>query len=107
MLEWCERTQLHVAGLDRDRFVANPTVVDTTTKSVENIGEGAKRIMTAFPDLDGERPDLLLRSAYRMRNRLAPGYDRVNLDVLWNTATKIVPEHARVLRGFRHELTSQ
>ena len=87
-------------GKTSDEFLANEILQLAISKCIEAIGEACGKILRAHPGFDGEHPELELAEAYRMRNRLAHGYDTIDWLVVWDTATVYVPKlvsHARVL----------
>ena len=57
-------------------------------RCVEVIGEASTRL---GPQFHGEHPEVPWRLVTGMRNRLIHGYDQVELDLLWETATQDLP----------------
>jgi uncharacterized protein with HEPN domain len=55
---------------------------------VEVIGEASTRL---GPQFQGEHPEVPWRLITGMRNRLIHGYDQVEMDLLWETATQDLP----------------
>ncbi|HLZ02962.1 MAG TPA: HepT-like ribonuclease domain-containing protein [Bradyrhizobium sp.] len=82
IISWGERLQAHLAGIDRDAFFANPLVQDAVSKCVEAIGEAAGKLDDINPELDRTVPDLNLKLARRIRDRLSHGYYRIDLVLL-------------------------
>src|SRR3972149_6412587 len=82
IIEATERIQEYVAGMTCAEFVADRRSVDAVLRNFMVIGEAARHIpepvMTRHPGV----PWAQMRG---MRNVLAHDYDRVNLDVVWNT----------------------
>jgi uncharacterized protein with HEPN domain len=83
-----------------DRVLADKTKADfqtdeilelAVTRCIEVIGEASGKILRFHPGFADEHPELELVEAYRMRNRLLHGYDTVDWQVVWNTATHYVP----------------
>jgi uncharacterized protein with HEPN domain len=77
-------------SVDKTRSSLNTerTLVLSLTRLVEIIGEAASRVSTTSRDA---HPEIRWRAAIGMRNRLIHGYDRVDLDVLWETVTENLP----------------
>ena len=46
---------------------------------------------TSFPEFVEQHPEFPLRAAYDMRNALAHGYFKVDLDVVWKTVERDLP----------------
>ena len=65
------------------------------------IGEASKNIDIKFPDFLRKNPSLPLIDAYEMRNALAHGYVKVDLEILWNTINKHLPDLQEQLTSLR------
>lgn len=57
------------------------------TKAVEQVGEISGRILRKFPDFAAAHPELELKSAYDARNRLSHGYETLDFESVWLSAT--------------------
>jgi uncharacterized protein with HEPN domain len=55
------------------------------------MGEASARILRIDPAFADRYPELQLKSAYAMRNRLTHGYSDVDLKILWSTIHDFVP----------------
>ena len=77
-------------GLDKDR-----KLVLALIKDVEILGEAASRISS---DVQSATPDIPWANIIGMRNRLIHAYFDINLDILWQTVTKDLPELAAKLK---------
>ncbi|MCM0045169.1 MAG: DUF86 domain-containing protein [Burkholderiaceae bacterium] len=64
---------------------------DAVIKNFEVIGEASKNIDRKFLDFLEQYPSLSLIDAYEMRNALAHGYFKVDLEILWKTINKHLP----------------
>ncbi len=51
-----------------------------------NIGEGASRILRLHSDVAASYPQILWQEMIGMRNRIAHGYNDIDMDVVWDTA---------------------
>jgi uncharacterized protein with HEPN domain len=72
-------------------------VQDAVIRNLEIIGEASHNIEQQFPDFVRAHPDLPLAFAYQMRNAVAHGYFKVDLEVVWNTVENDLPRlHAHV-----------
>jgi len=56
------------------------------------IGEAAAKVMDAYPDWVEQHPTTPWRSMRGMRNRIAHGYFEVNLDLVWETVRRALPQ---------------
>jgi uncharacterized protein with HEPN domain len=69
--------------LDSDRLL-NLGLVQLVTM----IGEAAKRVPK---DVQAQHPEIAWPAIVGMRNRLIHGYDKIDLDILWQTVTEDLP----------------
>jgi uncharacterized protein with HEPN domain len=76
--------------LDRDRILALALV-----KLVEVVGEAARYVALEIRERNPSIPWQLMSG---MRDRLVHDYDRINLDVLWDTITLDFPPLIETLR---------
>ena len=83
-----ERIQNYVAGLDREAFGADMLRRDAVERCLERICEAAFRLGERAAELVPNQPWGDIRG---MGNRLRHAYDRVNLDILWNTVQDRLP----------------
>lgn len=92
-----QRIQLYTKGNDEAGFQQNVMVQDAVIRNLEVIGEASHNIEQQFPDFAGAHPELPLAFAYQMRNAVAHGYFRVDLQIVWNTICNDIPRlHAQV-----------
>ncbi len=105
ILQAIERIETYTEDLNEVTFQQTTLVQDAVIRNMEIIGEASHNIEKHFPIFVAEHPDLPLSFAYQMRNALAHGYSKVNLEVVWKTIQndlaglyKRVQAHIRVLR---------
>ncbi|MCC6896305.1 MAG: DUF86 domain-containing protein [Anaerolineae bacterium] len=79
--------------LEKDDFLLGFAVV----RALEIIGEAANKVTTETRAL---LPELPWHEIIGMRNRIIHAYDRVNYDVVWDTAVMSVPYLIQLLEGF-------
>lgn len=92
-----DRIQLYTAQTTERSFLTNLLVQDAVIRNFEVIGESAARILREYPAFADAHPALPLRRAYGMRNVLAHGYDRVELEQIWSAITRDLPEMRRLI----------
>jgi uncharacterized protein with HEPN domain len=85
------RIQRYIQYIDNVEFLVNEEKQDAVIRNLEIIGEAAGSIQRHFPDFATEHPDFPLKAAYGMRNALAHGYFKVDLDMVWKTIAKDLP----------------
>lgn len=96
VLDICKAAELigeFVHGLDRAAFEKDVKTQSAVLHQIMVLGEAATRLSESFRDALAEIPWRLMIG---MRNRLIHGYDDVDLDEVWATATRDVPA---LLRG--------
>lgn len=54
-------------------------------RNIEIIGEACHNIELHFPAFSASHPELPLAFAYQMRNAVAHGYFKVDLEIVWKT----------------------
>ena len=97
ILEAIERIQHYVDDMDEVGFLNSKLVQDAVIRNLEVIGEASRNIETRFPGFAAAHPDLPLAFAYQMRNVVAHGYFKVDLEIVWRTIRNDLPPlHAQV-----------
>ena len=85
------RIRQFVGGLERDGFVRDEKTHYAVVRSLEIIGEAAKNV----PDsVRARHPAIPWRLLAGMRDKLAHDYFGVNLDTVWTTVDKDLPQLA-------------
>ncbi|MDE2156073.1 MAG: DUF86 domain-containing protein [Xanthomonadaceae bacterium] len=85
ILEAIERIECYTEDMHELAFSQSPLVQDAVIRNLEIIGEASHNIETHCPEFAGAHPELPLAFAYQMRNAVAHGYFRVDLDIVWKT----------------------
>lgn len=81
--------QTFVQGFTKPAFLGDLRTQSAVLHQVSVIGEAVKRLSQAFRE---RHPILPWPSMAGMRDHLIHGYDVVDLDEVWKTATRDVPE---------------
>ena len=82
------RLREFVAGMNIHAFLRDAKTQSAVIHQILVIGEATKRLTAGFRQ---EHPGIPWLDIGDMRNRLIHGYDDVDLDVVWDTATIHVP----------------
>lgn len=101
ILEAISRIAEYTAGMDEDGFVRNKLVQDAVIRNFEIIGEASHNIETHYPEFAAAHPQLPLAFAYEMRNAVAHGYFKVDLEIVWRTIQSDLPELEKLIRALR------
>ncbi len=70
-------------------FKNNRMLQDAVIREIEIIGEATKNLSEEFRN---KYPDIPWRQIAGMRDKLIHGYFGVDLDAVWDTATKDIPQ---------------
>ena len=85
VLQAIGRVQRYVGAMGAQAFMRDQMVQDAVIRNLEVIGEASHNIETQFPDFAAAHPELPLAFAYQMRNAVAHGYFKVDLEIVWRT----------------------
>jgi Uncharacterized conserved protein len=85
ILEAIERIDRYTEDIDEVAFLQNEMVQDAVIRNFEIIGEASHNIETHFPEFAAAHSELPLAFAYQMRNAVAHGYFKVDLEIVWKT----------------------
>lgn len=97
ILEAIERIQHYVDDLDEVGFLNSKLVQDAVIRNLEVIGEASRNIERIHPEFAAAHPELPLALANDMRNALAHGYFKVDLEIVWKTIQSNLPDlHAQI-----------
>lgn len=66
-------------------FLNNELVQDAVIRNIEIIGEASNNIDKYYQEFAKLHPELPLVFAYEMRNAVAHGYFKVDLEIVWKT----------------------
>jgi len=72
-------------------FLNNELVQDAVIRNIEIIGEASNNIDKYYQDFAKLHPELPLVFAYEMRNAVAHGYFKVDLEIVWKTIKNDLP----------------
>ncbi|KKL72005.1 hypothetical protein LCGC14_2089280 [marine sediment metagenome] len=89
MIDAAKEALSFASGKSRTDLESNRMLVLALVKDIEIIGEAASRISEEFK---ASYPQIPWQEIIGMRNRLIHVYFDVDLDVLWSTVTKNLPQ---------------
>lgn len=87
ILEAIQRIERYTEDLDELAFLQNEMAQDAVIRNFEIIGEASHNIESHYPEFAAAHPELPLAFAYQMRNAVAHGYFKVDLEIVWKTVT--------------------
>lgn len=77
-----------VTGMSRDMFITDIKTYFAVVRALEVIGEAAKQVPNEIRDC---HPDVPWKRMAGMRDRLIHGYFGIDANIVWETATKLIP----------------
>jgi uncharacterized protein with HEPN domain len=94
IIESIEDIEIYIAGLDKLTFreYHNKEKQDAVLRRLEIIGEAVKYIPDEYKN---QHPEIEWKKPMAMRNKLIHEYFGVDLDLVWDTITKILPSFKR------------
>ncbi len=98
--EAIERIRRYVDGIDVAAFLRNDMAQDAVIRNFEIIGEASHNIEMHYPEFAADHPELPLAFAYQMRNAIAHGYFKVDLEIVWKTIHADLPRLSERVKGF-------
>lgn len=94
----------YVSDVSEVDFLKGGMVADAVIRNFEIIGEACHKIETKCPEFGNTYPDIPLRFAYEMRNALAHGYYKVDLELVWSSIQTDLPSlHEQIIDAIRQE----
>jgi uncharacterized protein with HEPN domain len=103
ILEAIERIDRYTGDMGEAAFLEDEMVQDAVIRNLEIIGEASHNIERDNPDFAAAHPELPLVPAYEMRNAVAHGYFKVDLELVWKTIHHNLPGLYRQIRAIQPE----
>jgi uncharacterized protein with HEPN domain len=91
ILEAIDRATGYISGMDFDAFERDTRTQDAVIRSVEIIGEAAKRVRSSDPAFAARYSQIPWDVMYGMRNRIVHDYFEIDLKVVWQTVISDLP----------------
>ncbi len=98
------RIHHYTEDTDEVDFLQNELLQDAVIRNIEIIGEASNNIEKHFAKFAKSHPELPLAFAYEMRNAVAHGYFKVDLEVVWKTIQNDLPELELQTKGALQQL---
>lgn len=101
ILEAIARIDKYTEDIDEVGFLRNEMIQDAVLRNLEIIGEAARNIERTAPEFAAQHPEIPWAVIYTMRNRIAHGYFQVDLEIVWRTVQRSLPELADAVAKLR------
>lgn len=92
IVEAIERIHQYVEDISEVAFLEDQKTQDAVIRNFEVIGEAAHNIELYHSQFAAAHSDVPWEVVYTMRNRVAHGYFKVDLEVVWKTIHSDLPE---------------
>lgn len=97
LVEAIERIHQYVSDMDEVAFLADRKTQDAVIRNFEIMGEAARNIERYHAQFAAAHPEVPWSVIYTMRNRVAHGYFKVDLEIVWKTIhTDLNELHAQI-----------
>ncbi len=88
IVDAAQRILKYTQAMTKADFAADFKTQDAVNRCLEIIGEATKRLSSEYR---GRHPQIAWQTMAGMRDILIHAYDKVNVDVVWETVTTSVP----------------
>ncbi len=101
MLEATRLIRSYVEGFSKKDFLADKRTQQAVILNIVVIGEAATKLADEYPEFVTRYPEVQWKSMRGMRNRMAHGYFDINLDIVWDTIQRSIPNLAQQIQQIR------
>ena len=105
ILDAVQRINDYVTDMDEAAFIKDHKTQDAVIRNFEIIGEACNNISKHHAVFAAAHANVPWGIAYEMRNALAHGYFKVDLEIVWNTIHRDLPGLARQIADVLDALT--
>jgi uncharacterized protein with HEPN domain len=99
--EAIERISIYTEDMDEIGFLQNKLVQDAVIRNIEIIGEASRNIELHYAEFAAQHSNIPWEDMYLMRNRVSHGYFSVDLEVVWKTVQRDLPELEQQIQRLR------
>ena len=107
ILQAIRRIYRYTEEMDGIGFMEDERTQDAVIRNFEIIGEAARNIEHRYPDYSAQHPNVPWAVAYEMRNVLAHGYFKIDLEVVWKTIETDLPELEKQIMTLQADLAEK
>lgn len=107
IIQAIQRINHYTEDIDEVGFLNNELVQDAVIRNIEIVGEASNSIDKYYQDFAKSNPELPLVFAYEMRNVVAHGYFKVDLEIVWKTIKNDLPSLEQQTKVILQQLIDQ
>lgn len=96
ILESIEAIEKYIKDLSEEEFLENQEKQDAIIRRLEIIGEAVKNLSDEFKET---HPETVWNKAMGIRNILIHHYFGIDLEIVWDTVTKSLPEFKKQIES--------
>ncbi|HUX79966.1 MAG TPA: DUF86 domain-containing protein [Alphaproteobacteria bacterium] len=100
------RINHYIDDVSEVAFLKSELIQDAVIRNIEIIGEASRNIDCYHPHFTAEHPEVPWSDLYWMRNRVSHGYFTVDLELVWKTLEKDIPELEKQVQKIYKQLGS-
>lgn len=97
-----QRIRRYTQGMTESAFLENEQVQDAVLRNIEIIGEAARNIERSYPEFAAQHSEVPWEDVYLMRNRISHGYFSVDLEIVWMTVQRYIPELEQQIQSLKN-----
>jgi len=101
ILDAIKKIEKYIQGIEEETFKKNDLVQDGVIRQIEIIGEAVKRLSD---DITSQSPQVPWQDIAGMRDKLIHDYFGVDIDTVWLTVQKDIPEFKKEIIGIIQRL---
>jgi len=101
MLESVDDIESFIGGMSFEEFKRDKKTLNAVVRSIEVVGEAAKKIPRALRDRHKEIP---WKEMAAMRDKLTHEYFGIDVEILWKTAKDDIPPLRQPIQNFLKEI---
>lgn len=95
ILQAIGRIYRYTEAMSEEEFLASELVQDAVVRNIEIIGEAARNVFRHHPEFATRHPEVPWSDVYLMRNQVSHGYFSVDLEIVWKTLKRDIPQLER------------
>ncbi len=100
------RINRYIDDVSEVDFLKSELIQDAVIRNIEIIGEASRNIDRFDPQFTSEHPQVPWSDLYWMRNRVSHGYFTVDLELVWKTLEKDIPELQKQVQKIYNQISS-